>query len=310
MLSTESFQSTLFADWQAVHSQPYVVGDFVWSALDYLGEAGIGRVFPPGEEVREHWIGDHFPWHGAYCGDLDVTGWRKPISHYRNIVWNRGEELYAAVREPAPNGGEWGLTKWSLPPSLPSWTWPGEEGKPLTLDVFSRCDRVQVYLNGQLVGEKPTTEAEEFRAEFSVDYQPGELKIVGLRGGEEAAVQSLATAQQASALRFGVDRSALTADGQDLAFVTVEVVDGAGRLCPQSDLEIQYIIAGPGVIAAVGSGDLTSQQSYQANPRRSFQGRALVVVRAAKTPGTNTLTAQAQNMSPVTTKITTLAATP
>jgi beta-galactosidase len=135
---TESFQSEAFAAWDLVDRNPYAIGEFLWTGMDYLGEASIGRYFPPGEKVRHHWEGEHYPWHGAYCGDIDITGHRKPISYYRNIIWNRGNRLYAAVRTPPPTDGDWGLTLWSLAPELPSWTWPGHEGREMEVHVYSR----------------------------------------------------------------------------------------------------------------------------------------------------------------------------
>jgi beta-galactosidase len=257
MYSSESFPSAAFESWQAVHEHPYVVGDFVWTGLDYLGEASIGRFFQPDEEVKQHWEAEHFPWHGAYCGDLDITGWRKPISHYRNIIWDRGEKLYAAVVVPTADGRPWGLGWWALPPALPSWTWPGQEGKPLTVDVFSRHDAVRLYLDDKLIGEQPTTEAEEFRAAFRVPYSPGVLRAVGIQGGKEVEEFVLKTAGPVRGLRLHPDREQISASGQDLSFIAVEVVDEHGNLRPDAEHSIQYEITGPGSIVGVGSGDLT-----------------------------------------------------
>lgn len=277
---SESFPSRVFESWQAAHDQPYVIGDFVWSGLDYLGEAAIGRVFSPDEPVKQHWEAEHFPWHGAYCGDLDITGWRKPTSHYRNIVWNRGEKLYVAVIAPTPDGRPWGLGGWAVPTALPSWTWPGHEDKPLTVEVFSRHPSVRLYLNDKLIGEQSTTREQEFRAKFEVPYASGTLKAVGVAEGKEAEMKQLVTAGPAHSIRLTADRKAIRADRQDLCFVTVEVVDADGNLCPNADHLIKYELDGPASIAGVGSGDLTSRESYQANPRRVFQGRGLVVVRS------------------------------
>ncbi len=88
IVQTESYPRDAFYNWKMVQSNNYIIGDFVWTAIDYLGESGIGRYYYPGEPEGEHWEADLFPWHGAYCGDIDLTGWRKPISHYRNILWN------------------------------------------------------------------------------------------------------------------------------------------------------------------------------------------------------------------------------
>lgn len=288
--SSESYQDEVFSNWQIAHEHPYVIGDFVWSAIDYLGEAGIGRVFPPNVEARPHWVGDHYPYHGAVCGDIDLIGSRKPISHYRNIVWNRGETLFAAVLDPAPGGRAWNLTKWSVPPALASWTWPGHEGRDLTLEVYSRHPAVRVLLDGALIGEAPTTQAEAFKATFKIPYRPGRLEIAG---GNETFV--LETAQAPARLRFLDGASLPMRDGQRIAFATVEIVDAQGVRHPAADRAIEFLVDG-GRILAVGSGDLTSTESYRANPRRSHQGRALVVVEASPGAGEIILRAEAPGL--------------
>jgi beta-galactosidase len=98
IVQTESYPRDAFGNWKMVQSHNYILGDFVWTALDYIGESGIGRWYYPGDVPGEHWEGVLFPWHGAYCGDIDLIGWRKPISHYRNMLYNDNEKLYLAVR--------------------------------------------------------------------------------------------------------------------------------------------------------------------------------------------------------------------
>ncbi len=289
MMATESYQTEAFSNWVVMTEQPYVIGDFVWSALDYLGEAGIGRVFPPGQEAKKHWEMEMFPWHGAYCGDIDLTGWRKPVSHYRQIVWDRGEKLYAAVRVPPPGGGEWNVTPWSVTPMLPAWTWPGQEGKPMTIEVYSRYDAVRLELNGRVLGEKPTTRAEEFKTAFTVPYEPGELKAVGLKAGKYAESFVLRSAAAATKLRLSVDDERVRADGQDLIFVTIEAIDRRGVWQPHATPRVTLSIEGAGTLAALGSGDLTSLDSYAGSVRDLYQGRALAVIRATDQPGRITL---------------------
>lgn len=303
ILVAESYHTETFANWSVVHDQPYVIGDFIWSALDYLGEAGIGRVFPPDEPIRPHWEGSHYPWHGAACGDIDVTGWRRPSSHYRNIVWDRGETLYAAVREIAPDGRALNPSLWAPPPLQSHWTWPGHEGRELMVEVYSRHGAVRLYLNDRLLGEKSTTRAEEFKAVLAVPYAPGTLRAVGVRDGREVETFTLETAGAPSQLRLVADRSTLRADGQDLSFVTVEVTDAAGRVVPQAEDSVTYTLTGPGVLAGIGSGDLATTESYRANPRKVFQGRALVVVRAGDTAGGLTLTATAAELTAASLKL-------
>ncbi|HVU33991.1 MAG TPA: glycoside hydrolase family 2 TIM barrel-domain containing protein [Opitutaceae bacterium] len=305
---TESYQSETFANWAVAHDTPYVIGDFVWSGMDYLGEAGIGRVFPPGQPVVKHWEGDQYPWHGAACGDIDITGWRKPISHYRNIVWNRGERLYATVLTPTPaaadaapitasaTDGGWGVSPWAMPPSVPSWTWPGQDSKPLTVEVYSRYDHVRLYLNGHLLAEKPTDRTTQFIARFVVPYVPGTLKAVGVEHGCDAETFALETADAPTEVRLEPDRTVLQADGSDLSFVSVELTDGRGRWNSAEDRPVSFVVAGPATIAAVANGDLTSPETYGANPHPTYQGRALVILRSTHLPGIVTLTASAGGM--------------
>lgn len=291
IMSAESYIQDVFASWASVQGKSHVIGDFVWSALDYLGEAGIGRVFPEGETVRKHWERNHFPWHGAACGDLDLIGRRKPVSHYRNIVWDRGEKLYAAVVVPPPTGKTWQLSPWATQPMESHWNWSGHERRDLAVEVYSRHDAVRVELNGVAIGEKPTTRAEEFKAAFAVPYAPGELVAIGLRGGREVERFVLRTAGNAAALALRVDRPWVQPDGHDLVFVEVEAVDANGAWQPEAEVAVKFAVKGPASLVAVRSADLTSEETYQANPRRLARGRGLVVLRTTQETGTITLTA-------------------
>ena len=294
---TESYQNEAFANWAAATDFNYVIGDFVWSAVDYLGESGIGRVYQAGESATDHWVSDQFPWHGASCGDIDLTGWRKPSSHYRNIVWDAGEKLYAAVRIPTPSDKPWALTKWSMPPALPTWSWPHMEGRTLQVEVFSRHPRIRVWLNGKLAGEADTGRAQEFKALIPVKWEAGDLVIQGLgQDGTIAETQKLSCAGPAVGLRLSADRNLLKADGTDLSFVTVELVDQASQWQPHEDLPITYSVEGPASIAGIGSGDLSNPESYRDNPRRSAQGRALLVLRSLEKKGKIILRASAPGL--------------
>jgi beta-galactosidase len=306
IMASESYHGEVFQMWSLIQAHPYIVGDFVWSAIDYLGEAGIGRVFPPDEPVRPHWVGSHYPWHGAACGDIDLTGWRRPSSHYRNIVWDRGEKLYAAVREVAPDGRALNLSLWAPPPLQAHWNWPQHAGRELSVEVYSRHEAVRLYLNDKLLGEKSTTQAEEFKAMFAVPYSPGTLRAVGLQEGREVETFTLTTAGKPAKVRLTADRSTLKADGQDLAFVSVEVLDAAGLVVPHANESITYTLTGPGSLAGIGSADLTTTESYRANPRKVFRGRALVVIRTSGATGDLTLTATAAGLGPATLNLSTI----
>jgi len=329
MMSTESFPADAFEQWELAQKYPYVVGEFVWTAMDYLGESGIGawsygtpkqamgltqmQVFlrkymasfgADGKNPIANFqngqppspLSPGFPWHAAYCGDLDLTGYRKPSSYYRDILWNGGDRVYATVRLPEPDDKKILAAGWAIYPSLPSWTWPGEEGRPLTIEVYSAAERVRLYLNDKLIGEKPTGREQQFMAEFEVPYAPGTLKAEGLRGNRVVGQSVLHTTGPAVQLKLTADRKTLFANGQDLAFVTVEAVDEQGRLQMNSNQRVHFTIHGAGTIAAVGSGDGQSQDTYSGDEFNLFDGRALVILRTTTRSGEITLNAVAEGL--------------
>jgi beta-galactosidase len=332
MLTTESFPAKAFQLWQISQDTPYVLGDLTWTAIDYLGESGIGAwsyATPEQAQMAEKMMGSMFstsivdkmflgmangvdvmaemakgagaddpaakaaaavmfhgfPWHAAACGDLDLTGYRKPQSYYRDILWNGGDRVYATVRLLEPAGKKIIAVGWATYPTLPSWTWPGQEGKDLQVEVYSGAETVRLFLNDKLMGEKPTGRDQEFKATFSVPYSPGALKAVGMRGGRAVAESLLTTAGKATSLRVTADRTEVQADGQDLSFLAIEAVDADGRLQLAADNEVQFSISGPAVIAAAGNGDGQDDASDQGDRRKLFQGRALVIVRTTKQSG-------------------------
>lgn len=238
-----------------------------------------------------------YPWHASDCGDLDLTGFRKPQSYYRDILWNGGDRVYATVRQPAPTGKVIIAVGWATYPSLPSWSWPGEEGENLQVEVYSGAEQVRLYLNGKMLGEQSTGRAQAFKATFSVPYTPGALKAVAVRAGKPVAETVLNTTGPATRLRLTADRNALHADGQDLAFMTVEAIDDHGNLVPTASEDVTFALSGPGTIAAVGNGDGQDDSPYMGTHRKLFHGRAQVILRTTEQSGPIILNAQAAGLS-------------
>lgn len=285
IVQTESYPKDAFSNWNLVQKHSYIIGDFVWTAMDYLGESGIGRYVYPGEPAGEHWEANLYPWHGAYCGDVDLTGWRKPISHYRSMLYNNNKKLYLAVREPNPESGAIKLTSWAVWPTWESWTWPGQEGKNLEVEVYSKYPKVRLYLNDKVIGEKETGLGQEFKATFAIPYASGELKAVGIENNKEVESVLLKTAQQATKIKLTSDRNEITADGQDLAYVTVEITDDKGILNPNAANQLTFNVSGAGVIVGVDNADLKDTDLYVANTRKAWHGRAMVIVKSTKKSG-------------------------
>ena len=278
---TESYPRDAFKNWAVVNDSPYVVGDIVWTGLDYLGESGIGRYYYEGERPGEHWFDGGFPeWHGAYCGDIDITGWRKPISHYREVLWHNDTPLYLAVKEPDGYHGKIKETAWSVWPTWESWTWPGWEGKPVEVEVYTHQPEVKLYLDDQLIGTKQVSRETEFKAVFSVSYKAGTLRAEA--GGESV---TLKTAGEPACLRLTPDRTTMTADGQSLTFITVEVVDKQGTPVPEATIPCEATIKGAGTLLAFASADLKDTEPYTSPRVKTWKSRALLVVRSTQKGG-------------------------
>ncbi len=278
---TESYPRDAFKNWAVVNDFPYVVGDIVWTGLDYLGESGIGRYYYEGERPGEHWFDGGFPeWHGAYCGDIDITGWRKPISHYREVLWHNDTPLYLAVKEPDGYHGKIKETAWSVWPTWESWTWPGWEGKPVEVEVYTHQPEVKLYLDDQLIGTKQVSRETEFKVVFSVSYKAGTLRAEA--GGESV---TLKTAGEPACLRLTPDRTTMTADGQSLTFITVEVVDKQGTPVPEATIPCEATIKGAGTLLAFASADLKDAEPYTLPRVKTWKGRALLVVRSTQKGG-------------------------
>jgi beta-galactosidase len=266
MMSTESFPRDTFAYWKFVNDFPYVVGDFVWTAMDYLGENGIGRWYAAEPNAPpQNGMGDN---RGAECGDLDITGYRRPVSHYRNIV-----------------------NSWGVYPEWPSWTWPGQEGHELEVEASSNAERVRLLLNDKQIGEMPTGLEQQFKAVFKVPYSAGVLKAVALEGGRTVAETTLETAGEPARIRLAADRKEIRSGSQDLSYITVEVLDRAGHVQPNASQNIHFSVKGQGAIAGLGNADMTNGQPYQGDECKVFHGRALVVLRSSDAPGQIALTA-------------------
>lgn len=277
MMQTESYPNDAWRNYTMTKYHPYVIGDFVWTGIDYLGESGIGRWYYDGDVPGEHYHRPQYPWHGAYCGDIDLTGLRKPVSHYRSMLWNEdGEKLYIAVSEPDGYNGKVRTTQWSTWPTFESWNWQGHEGKPIDVEVYSRYPEVRLYLDGRLIGDKGTS---EMKAKFTLDYAPGKLVAEGIEDGKVMETFTLETAGEVNDLRLTADRSDISADGQDLSFITIECVDDKGLVVPVADNALTVETSGPVSLIALGNGDIKDEDPYFDSRHHAWKGRALAVVR-------------------------------
>jgi beta-galactosidase len=286
IVGTESYPSGTAENWRAVERDPWVLGDFVWTGMDYIGEAGLGAARLDNER------GVYFD---AYCGDLDICGFKKPPSYYRDVVWGRSE-LEMFVHRPIPPGRRESVAGWGWPDELASWTWPGNEGQPMQVAVYSQCDTVRLELNGKAIATNQVSRS-RLTARFEVPYAAGELKAVGLKNGKIVATKTLRTVGPAKKIRLTVDRATIRADRNDLAYVTVEITDASGNVMPDASNLVHFKLAGPGELAAVGSGAPNVLESFHQPQHTAWHGRALAILRPLGPSGKLTLRAEADGLS-------------
>ena len=287
---SESYLNAIAGNWRLVEKNPYVIGDFVWTGMDYLGESGLGA------SRGGSGGGTYF---NAYCGDLDLCGFKKASSYYRDVVWDLSE-LEIFVQRPTPDGRRGsGGGGWGWPDELASWTWPGNEGTTMQINVYSSCDAVRLELNGKEIDTK-NVNSSRLTASFEVPYAVGELKAVGLTDGKIVTTKVLSTVGPAKKVKLTVDRPTISTDRNDLAYVTVEIIDDSGNVLPDATNMVNFKLSGPGELIAVGSGAPNVMESFQQPQHTTWHGRCLAIVRPEGDSGKITLKAEADGLESAT----------
>lgn len=270
---SETFPPEIDLNWALVKKHPQILGDYTWTGWDYLGEAGIGATT---YNCRAE-FGAPWPCYIAYCGDLNLIGDRRPASYFREIVFGLRTQPYIAVQLPSHYTDQKNPAVWGTVESVSSWSWPGFEGKPCVCEVYADAAEVELFLNGKSLGRRTV---ERYKAFFDTVYQPGELRAVAYRANGIQTEYSLVTAGAAVGIAAWADRTVLSADGQDLSFIAISVVDGQGRLHTTADKTVRVTVEGPGVLQGLGSADPYSTEGFAGPEHRTFEGRLLAVVRA------------------------------
>ncbi|QKJ18365.1 glycoside hydrolase family 2 TIM barrel-domain containing protein [Microbacterium hominis] len=298
IVGSETFGPEIGRLWPQVVDSPNVIGDFTWTGWDYLGEVGIGSVQYADDPGASGALEREYPFLTAWCGDLDITGWRRPLSYYREIVFGLRSEPYIAVRRAARHGAEViSPSPWAWSDSVSSWTWTGFEGHPVTVEVYAAADEVVLLRDGVEVARGPVGVERPMLAVLETEYRPGTLVAVALRDGVEAGRTSLATAG-AAALTATADRTALVADDADLTYVAIELRDAEARLVMDADTDVTVTVDGFAVLAGMCSANPRTEERFADATWRTFDGRALAVVRPVSS-GAATVTVTAPGQEPV-----------
>ncbi len=284
MVGTESFPEEAYQNWQVIDSSSWIIGDFVWTAIDYLGESGIGHSTIQRGPGQVGFNGP-FPWFNSYCGDIDIIGNKKPQSWFRDVVWRRSK-VEMAVQRPVPEGWTEKMSKWGWSDELRNWTWPGHEDSPMTVRVYTRGDSVRLMLNGKEVGSKQLSASDSLRAEFTVPYAPGELKAVAYQNGQEIGTIAFTTVGKPHSLLLTPDRKTIRASRDDLSYMMVTVVDENGHPVPDAVVPISFFVSGAGEIAAAASANPREMSSFRQPHCNTYHGQCVAILSPTGQPGT------------------------
>jgi beta-galactosidase len=242
-------------DWVLQDDKPWVIGEFVWTGFDYLGEP---------TPYDSYW-----PSRSSYFGICDLAGLPKDRYYLYRSRWNTADKTIHL---------------------LPHWTWKDRQGEVTPVYCYTNYPTAELFVNGKSQGritKDVNSKYDRYRLKWNnVTYQPGELKVVVYdQAGQKMGEESIHTAGKAAKLELSSDRKSISADGEDMAFITVKIKDKDGNLCPDADNELQFHVSGAGVYQAACNGDATSIESFTGAQMKAFHGELVMIVRSAKQAG-------------------------
>lgn len=281
ILGTETLPADIVRLWKIVKENPHVIGDMTWTGYDYLGEAGSAVFYYDGRRgFMPNW-----PISVAYMGDIDIIGYRRPMSYYREIVYGLRTKPYIAVERVNHYGETPNKSAWMWKDEIASWTWDGYEGKPAVVNVYSNADEVELFLNGISLGRKTVSEETNYYVSFETVYQPGKLEAVCYRNGVEDGRDELITAANEVELCIEADRTVLAADGADLSYLTVCLKDKDGNVNLWEKKEVAVSVEGAGSLLGFGSANPETENHYDNTVWETYDGYLLAVIRAGEEAG-------------------------
>jgi len=242
--------------WNAVKKNEFIAGTFVWSGFDFLGEP-----------IPYQW-----PARSSYYGIIDLAGFPKDVYYMYQSEWTNKPVLHI----------------------FPHWNWKAGD----TVDVwayYNNADEVELYLNGQSLGAKKKI-GDSLHVWWRVKYQPGTLKAISRKNGKPVLTKEIETAGKPAKIELSADRKILKANGEDLSFITVKILDAKGNPVPYAENLVKFEIKGEGFIAGVDNGSQTSKEAFKASQRKTFNGQCLVIVQTTEKKGSITITASSAGL--------------
>lgn len=295
ILGSENFPKEIGYRWPFIEDHPYVIGEFTWTAWDYIGEAGIGKAVYIDENdptaPKSPWdlmpqYNSPFPWRIANDADYDITGHKLPQGAYRSVVWGN-KETFLYSMHPDTFGKTELMSMWGFPAVLKNWNYAGYEDKKVELVVYSCAEEVEVLVNGESIGRKKICmdKPMPYSVRFETEYKPGKVEAVSFRDDKEISRDVLVTAEAPAEIRLTANKQEMKADGHDLIYVEIEILDANGNLVPDAELNLKAELTGDAVLAGFGSGNPITEDDYTDDMTASYRGRAMAILRSDYSKG-------------------------
>jgi len=254
--SVVSWGTSAEGSWSSVNTRAFIAGEFIWTGFDYIGEP-----------TPYSW-----PSKSSYFGAIDTAGFPKDVFYFYQSKWNAGGPPMVHI----------------APVDWTSWT----AGQSVPVFVYTNADSVELFLNGTSLGSK-TMNSTTGHLQWSVTFATGTLQAKATKGGTVVATDTVKTAGAAAKLALAPDRATITADGRDLAYVEIDIVDAQGVVAPKANNTITVTVTGPGVLVGLDAGDATNHDSYKGTSHAAFSGKLMAIIQSTTTPGTVTVSASA-----------------
>ncbi len=283
-------------EFDALEKFPYVMGQFMWTGFDYLGEP---TPYGGRDNSSHGYWNDDWPARSSYFGAVDLCGLPKDRFYLYQSEWSSKPMVHL----------------------LPHWNWKGMEGEIIPVYAYTNCDEAELFVNGKSMGKRvkgvdgtdlkikfqmnqDTIFHSKYRLSWDVPYKAGSIKVVAYKDGKAIVEKEIRTAGKPARIALAPDRNVITADGKDLSYVTVRIEDKDGNLCPEADNLVEFKIEGAGKLIAVGNGDATSIASFQAPNRKAFSGMCMAILQSDKNEaGQITITATSKGLKTATTVV-------
>jgi beta-galactosidase len=242
--------------WRRTRDLAYMCGEFRWTGFDYLGETMVG-------------------WPAKFWnfGIIDMCGFPKDSYYFYQSQWTDEPMVHI----------------------LPHWNWEGKEGMEIPVVAYSNCDSVELFLNGQSLGEKEM--GDKMDLVWRVPYEPGVLAAMGKRDGKVVCEKEITTAGSPAVIQLLADRQTIAADGQDVVHIEINVLDAEGHFVPDASNLLEFKVVGDASIIAVDNGDPLNEQSFDSTSIKVFNGKGLVIVQSARKKGEFTFYVESEGLT-------------